>query len=132
MIVAVGLLLITHTGVAEALLAAAIRVAGAPPLKVASFEPGPDSDIDAALPAASAALRRVEHEDGVLILTDLHGAAPARLAARVAQLGTPVRRISGLSLPMLLRVFNYAEQPLDELARTAAAGGRNGVVNDDA
>jgi PTS system ascorbate-specific IIA component len=33
---------------------------------------------------------------------------------------------------MLLRVFNYAEQELDELARTAAAGGRNGVVNDDA
>ena len=82
--------------------------------------------------AASAAMRKVEGDAGVLILTDLHGAAPARLAARLAQLGTPVRRVSGLSLPMLLRVFNYAEQPLDELARTAAAGARNGVMIDDA
>jgi len=29
-------------------------------------------------------------------------------------------------------VFHYARQSLDDLARTAAAGGRNGVVNDDA
>lgn len=128
----VGLLLITHEGVASALLAAAIRVAGAPPLKVSIYELPADPVDDDSLPAASAALRRVEHEDGVLMLTDLHGAAPARLAERVARLGTPARRVSGVSLPMLLRVFNYAEQPLDELARTAAAGGRNGVVTDDA
>jgi len=32
----------------------------------------------------------------------------------------------------LLRVMHYAEQELDELARTAAAGGRNGVVIDHA
>ena len=128
----VGLLLITHHGVASALLAAAAEIAGAPSLPVHHFELPVDDDGEAALPAASAALRRVEGEDGVLVLTDLHGAAPARLAVRVAQLGASVRRVSGLSLPMLLRVFNYPEQPLDELARTAATGGRNGVVTDDA
>ena len=42
-----------------------------------------------------------------------------------------VLRVAGLGLPMLLRAFNYAEQPLEELARTAAAGGRNGIVIDD-
>ena len=128
----VGLLLITHHGVASALLAAATRIAGVPALAVHVFELPADDDGESALPAASAAMRRVEGEDGLLVLTDLHGAAPARLASRVAQLGTSVRRVSGLSLPMLLRVFNYPEQPLDELARTAAAGGRNGVVTDDA
>jgi mannose PTS system EIIA component len=128
----VGLLLISHPGVAGALLAAATQAAGSSPLKVGVFELPAGDDGELALPAASSALRRVEGEDGVLVLTDLHGAAPARLASRVAQLGTSVRRVSGLSLPMLLRVFHYAEQPLDELARTAAAGGRNGVVTDDA
>lgn len=127
----VGVLLLTTPGLGEAVLAAATRVAGAPPMKVAAHAPAVEQSIDAALPAASAALRRVEGEDGVLILTDLQGAGPAQLARRLAQLGTPCRRVSGLSLPMLLRVFNYAEQPLDELARTAAAGGRNGVVTDD-
>lgn len=128
----VGILLLTHQGLGCCLLAAATRVFGAPPVKTAAHELSGNEDLESALPAASAAMRKVEGEGGVLLLTDLNGAGPARLAARLAQLGTPVRRVSGLSLPMLLRVFNYAEQPLDELARTAAAGGRNGVIIDDA
>jgi PTS system ascorbate-specific IIA component len=39
--------------------------------------------------------------------------------------------VSALSLPMLLRVMNYAELGLDELPAVAAAGSRNGVVHDD-
>ena len=62
----------------------------------------------ALLPQASAALRRVDGGEGVLVLTDLYGASPSNLAAQLARLGTPVRRVSALSLPMLLRVMNYA------------------------
>jgi PTS system ascorbate-specific IIA component len=65
-------------------------------------------------------------------LSDLYGASPSRLAQRLAQLGTPARRVSGLSLPMLLRVLNHADAELDELARIAVSGARNGVVADDA
>ena len=43
-----------------------------------------------------------------------------------------LRRVSALSLPMLLRVMNYAEQGLDQLPATAAAGTRNGAIVDDA
>ena len=91
-----------------------------------------DADLEALLPQASAALRRVDGGDGVLVLTDLYGASPSNLAGRLARLGTPVRRVSALSLPMLLRVMNYSEQGLDELPATAAAGARNGVIHDDA
>jgi len=69
---------------------------------------------------------------GVLVLTDLYGASPSNLAAKVARLGTPVRRVSAVSLPMLLRVFNYAELELDEMPAVASAGARNGVILDDA
>jgi PTS system ascorbate-specific IIA component len=127
-----GILLVTHEGVGTPLLAAAQRLLGALPLKVGVYELPWDADLDASLPAASAALRKVEGDSGVLILSDLYGASPARLAARLCQLGTPARRISGVSLPMLLRALNYPEQPLDELARTAAGGGRNGIVQDEA
>ena len=68
----------------------------------------------------------------MLVLTDLYGASPSNLAGRLARLGTPVRRVSALSLPMLLRVMNYSEQGLDELPAIAAAGARNGVIHDDA
>ncbi|ALA81536.1 PTS system, ascorbate-specific IIA component [Stenotrophomonas maltophilia SKK35] len=127
-----GILLVTHPGVGTALLEVATRLLRQLPLKTEAFEVPFDADLDALLPLASAALRRVDGGEGVLILTDLYGASPANLAGQLARLGTPVRRVSALSLPMLLRVMNYPEQGLDQLPATAAAGTRNGAIVDDA
>lgn len=129
---AVGILLITHLGIGTALVGVASRLMNTLPLRTEALEIPYDGDPDEWLPQASAALRKVDDGDGVLVLTDLYGATPSNLAARVAQLGTPVRRVSALNLPMLLRVMNYAELPLDELPAVAAAGARNGVRLDDA
>ena len=129
---AVGVLLITHEGIGAPLLAVATRLLRQLPLATEAFEVPFEADPDALLPAASAALRRVDGGQGVLVLTDLYGATPSNLAARLARLGTPVRRVSGLSLPMLLRVMNYADLEFDELPAVAAAGARNGAIVDDA
>jgi PTS system ascorbate-specific IIA component len=128
----VGVLLITHEGIGSALLAVATRLLRTLPLRAEALEIPFDGDPDDLLPQASAALRRVDGGQGVLVLTDLYGATPSNLAAKVARLGTPVRRVSALSLPMLLRVMNYSELELDELPAVAAAGARNGVIMDDA
>ena len=129
---AVGILLVTHKGIGTALVAVATRLLDVLPLRVEALEVPFDGDPDVLLPQASAALRKVDGGDGVLLLTDLYGATPSNLAARLSQLGTPVRRVSALSLPMLLRVMNNAELPLDELPAVAAAGARTGVRLDDA
>lgn len=128
----VGVLLITHEGIGNALIAVATELMRGLPLRVEALEVPFQGDPDGLLPQASAALRRVDGGAGVLVLTDMYGASPSNLAARLARLGTPVRRVSGVSLPMLLRVMNYAELELDELPAVAAAGARNGVVCDDA
>ena len=128
----VGVLLITHEGIGSALVAVATRLLRQLPLKTEAFEVPFDGDPDALLPQASAALRRVDGGQGVLVLTDLYGATPSNLASRLARIGTPVRRVSAVSLPMLLRVMNYSEMELDELPGVAAAGARNGVIHDDA
>ena len=127
-----GILLVTHPGIGASILANASALLRPLPLKAEAFEVPLDADLTALLPLASAAMRRVDGGDGVLVLTDLYGASPSNLAARLARLGTPVRRVSALSLPMLLRVMNYAEQGLDQLPATAAAGTRNGAIIDDA
>ena len=108
----VGVLLITHEGIGSALVAVATRLLRQLPLKTEAFEVPFDGDPDALLPQASA--------------------TPSNLASRLARIGTPVRRVSAVSLPMLLRVMNYAEMELDELPSVAAAGARNGVIHDDA
>ncbi|MGJ7901557.1 PTS sugar transporter subunit IIA [Lysobacter sp. 1R34A] len=128
----VGVLLITHSGIGSALVAVANRLLNPLPLRTEALEVPFDADPDALLPLASAALRRVDDGDGVLVLTDLYGASPSNLAARVSRLGTPVRRVSALNLPMLLRVMNYSELELDQLPAVASAGARNGVILDDA
>jgi PTS system ascorbate-specific IIA component len=129
---AVGVLLVTHAGIGTAMIAVARTLLRNLPLKLEAFEVPYDCDPETMLPQASAALRRVDEGHGVLVLTDLYGATPSNLGARLARLGTPVRRVSALSLPMLLRVLNYAELELDELPSVASAGARNGVILDDA
>ena len=129
---AVGILLVTHLGIGRALIDVAARLLHRLPLACEAFEVPFDGDPEALLPQASAAMRRVDGGDGVLILTDLYGASPSNLAAKLARIGTPVRRVSAVNLPMLLRVMNYGELPLDELPAVAAAGARNGVIHDDA
>lgn len=129
---AVGVLLITHPGIGSSLLDVATQLLHKLPLPAEALEVSFDSEPSTLLPSASAALRRVDRGDGVLVLTDLYGATPSNLATSLAQLGTPVRRVSALSLPMLLRVMNYAELGLEQMSAVAAAGARNGVVLDDA
>ena len=129
---AVGILLITHEGIGSTLLKVALRLLRSLPLACEAFDVPFDGDPDSLLPQASAAMRRVDSGNGVLVLTDLYGATPSNLAARLARLGTPVRRVSALSLPMLLRVMNYADLDLDDLPAVAAAGSRNGAITDDA
>ena len=129
---ACGILLVTHPGIGAAMLSTASLLLRQLPLKTEAFDVPLDADLDTLLPLASAALRRVDGGEGVLVLTDLYGASPSNLAAQLSRLGTPVRRVSALSLPLLLRVMNYAEQGLDQLPATAAAGTRNGAIVDDA
>ena len=127
----VGLLLVTHEGIGRPMLAAAERLLRQLPLKTGVYELPFDLDPQTALPLASAELRKVDDGEGVLVLTDVYGASPSNLAAQLVRLGTPAKRVSGISLPMVLRVMNYADHDLTGLQSIASVGGRNGVVLDE-
>ena len=124
----VGLLLLTHETMGDALIATARHILGRIPLALEAQAVPPGSDVEAALRDAAARVRRLDSGEGVLVLTDVYGATPSNVAQRLPELGLDVRRVSGLNLPMLLRTLNYPEQALAELAQTAANGGRAGIV----
>jgi PTS system mannose-specific IIA component len=63
----------------------------------------------------------------VLVLTDLCGSTPANIACRLTQFDD-VMVVAGLNLPMLIRVLNYPELSLAEMAERAVDGGRQGVM----
>jgi PTS system ascorbate-specific IIA component len=132
LIVSVGVLLITHDAVGEALIEAARHVMPQLPLKVMAMAVSADADVGGMRHVTSRHVRELDSGDGVLVLSDLYGATPCNIGLSVGELGAPVRCVSGLNLPMLLRVMNYAEKTLDELAEIAAAGGRGGILIDHA
>ena len=123
----VGVLLVTHEKIGTALIEAARHVLTQLPLHVESVEVGADTDPEIALLDTANLGRQLEQNGGVLVLTDLFGATPCNVALRLHKSGLNTRCVSGLNLPMLLRVLNYADQPLSELAEIAARGGRDGV-----
>jgi PTS system ascorbate-specific IIA component len=128
----IGVLLLAHGPLAEAVLATARAGVGTVPLETHALGLAPDENAEQFARRAAHAARALDRGDGVLVLTDLYGATPANVFERLRHEGVALRRVSGLSLPMLLRVYNYPELGLDEISRTAAAGGRNGVIEGDA
>jgi len=123
----VGVLLLTHEAMGDALIETARHLLGRISLRVDAFSIPPGSDTDFAMTSAAARVRKLDSGDGVLVLTDVYGATPSNVIDKIQPLGVKIRRVSGLTLPMLLRVLNYSEQNLAELAQTAADGARAGV-----
>jgi PTS system ascorbate-specific IIA component len=128
----VGVLLMTHEAVGKALVSAAHHVMPKLPLRVEAVEVPAHADPDIMRMLTAHHARELDQGDGVLVLADLYGATPCNIGLSLAELGVRLRCVSGLNLPMLLRVLNYAEKPLDELAQVAAHGGRGGIFIDHA
>ena len=78
----VGVLLVTHEGIASCMLAAARRVIRVMPLKVGVFEvPWDVGDGVICTRTLRQELRDLDEGQGVLVLADIYGATPFNLAA---------------------------------------------------
>lgn len=128
----VGVMLMTHEAVGQALISAAQHVLPRLPLKVEAVEVPPQADPDVMRTLTARHARELDGGEGVLVLADLYGATPCNIGLSLGSLGVRLRCVSGLNLPMLLRVLNYADKSLDELAEIAASGGRGGIFIDHA
>jgi PTS system ascorbate-specific IIA component len=87
----------------------------------------PDSDPAICVEKARALLKGLQQGDGVLVLTDIFGATPANIAQQLA--GEKVVVMHGLSLPILFRLFNYPQLPMNELIDKAVAAGHDGIMH---
>ena len=63
----------------------------------------------------------------VLVLTDVFGATPCNVAARLVD-GVRSKLVAGVNLPMLLRTVTYRHESLDALVSRALVGGAQGVM----
>jgi len=123
----IGLLLLTHRDLARGLRGAIEHTYGNTPPAFGVFEADYDQPPEAMGQAIAAAVTRLDQGDGVLILTDLYGCTHANLALPLLRRGY-IEMVSGVNLPMLLKLLGARDEPLDELMDKALSGGCGGIV----
>ena len=124
----IGVLVISHGAIGETLLASAEQILGGRQAQVATLGVSRGEDPDAVLARARALAASVDSGGGVLVLTDMFGATPCNVAARLLADGR-VEGVSGVSLPMLVRVLSGRNGSLPAAVQRALSGGAEGVVH---
>jgi PTS system ascorbate-specific IIA component len=72
-------------------------------------------------------IRRIDNGEGVLILADVYGSSHTNAACRLLQPGR-IELVSGVNVPMLLRVLSHRRLGMEDLLRKALSGGAEGIV----
>jgi PTS system ascorbate-specific IIA component len=122
-----GILIITHGNLGRDMLETVTSIMRQSPLQMKTMSVKGDCNPDAEFTTASDVCTELDQGGGILVLTDLFGSTPSNIAARLLDRHN-VRVISGVNVPMLLRVLNYPNASLDKLAEIATEGARNGVI----
>lgn len=122
----VSIMLITHEEVGNALLSAVTTTLGELPLPTTVVTINYDTDPALLMPRLDLLTQNMDHGAGLLILTDLYGSTPCNIAKQL-QTNNRIRIVTGLNLPMLIRVMNYPKLSIAELAEKAYSGGRDGI-----
>ena len=99
----VGVLILTHGGLANELFEASRRISGAVEQMRALALPWDISPTDARSSVLDA-LDELDSGEGVLILTDLYGSTPFNVARALRREGAAVDVIAGVNLAMTVRL----------------------------
>jgi mannose PTS system EIIA component len=126
----IGVLIVTHGDIGTSLLTSAAQILGSAQLQVATLSVWRQDDPDDLVLRARDLLEQIDAGEGVLVLTDIFGATPGNVVSRLLADGH-IEGVSGVSLPMLLRVLT-GRRPQGQLAaavQRAISAGAEGVVH---
>jgi PTS system mannose-specific IIA component len=103
----IGVLITTHGNVGNELIRAAELIKG--PLKrVAHVSVDQSKSFEELKKEISAAIKKLDQGQGVLILTDLFGGTPSNLSLALLKPGK-VEVVTGVNLPMMLKIRDVKE-----------------------
>ena len=121
----VGILLVTHSDIGKQLLLTATSVFGKNPFQVELLSVDNYDQPNDVRELAEKYVKFLDNGAGVLVLTDIIGTTPSNIASSINH--KKIKVVAGLNLSMILNVFNYPEDSLDELLTKAIEGGIQGV-----
>ncbi len=122
----VALFFITHDGIASNLITIGEAIIKKTNNNLSFFEVPMDADITLIIDAIENQLTRLDTNDGVLFITDMYGGTPSNIAQRLAD-KHHAHLISGVNLPMIIRLLNYRDESENTLIQKALEGAKNGI-----
>jgi PTS system mannose-specific IIA component len=119
----IGVVIVAHGGLAGEFRAALEHVVGRQE-HLEAFSIGPEDDVEQRRTELIEAVRRVNADRGVVVLTDMFGGTPSNLAISVmGETGAEV--LAGINLPMLIKLASVrGEATLADAVKAAKEAGR--------
>ena len=121
----IGLLIVTHYGIGLEFARALQLILG----ELEQFQAlglDPDDSPNSMLRRVEKAMREVDGGDGVLIFVDMFGGTPTNVCLSLLEKGR-IEVVTGVNLPMLVKVAGSREHGIHELAALAQEYGRDNI-----
>ena len=123
----IGILIVTHSSLGDALIEAAALIIGRRPEAPAAVSIDLTHNVDRMRQKIADGLRNVRASKGALILTDMFGGTPSNLSYSFLEEGR-VEVISGVNLPIVIKALNTrGKKTLPELAVELEAYGKKSI-----
>jgi len=123
----IGILIVTHEKLGDALIEAAQFILGSQPEKIAAVSIDLNENADKLRKKIADGIKMVKGENGVLILTDMFGGSPSNLSYSFLEEGQ-VEVLSGVNLPILIKAIRIRQDmPLADLILTVEAFGKKSI-----
>jgi PTS system mannose-specific IIA component len=123
----VGIVIVTHSHLGDALIDAAEFIIGTRPDNMVSVSINLNENVDKLREKIAQGIKKVDQKKGVLILTDMFGGTPSNLSYSFLEEGR-VEVISGVNLPILIKALNTQEKiELGEFAESLEAFGKKSI-----
>ncbi|WP_461576125.1 PTS sugar transporter subunit IIA [Sulfuricaulis sp.] len=123
----IGLLILAEKKLGDGLMDAVVHTLGNRPPQFETTDLDYASDPERVDALLRQSLQKVDIGDGALILADVYGATHTNVACHLLVRGR-IELITGVNLPMLLRVLNYRQLKMDDLIDKALSGGSGGII----
>ncbi len=122
----VALFFITHEGIASQLINIGEAILQKTNNNLSYLEIPMDADTNAMLEDIDNRLEQLDTTQGLLIITDIYGSTPSNVAQKTAD-KHHADLISGVNLPMIIRLLNYRDEGVTTLLQKALDGARKGI-----
>ena len=122
-----GIILITYGQIGGEMLNAALHIMNADTAQIETISIYDEPDIsEYVADAIEKALAKFGKDSRCLIMTDLHGSTHYNVASKYLE-ESKIALVSGLNLPMLLRILNHRDEDIESLLHYAEEGGVMGI-----